>query len=131
MDEVAAGPMRARLEQTQALVPAGEALIAWVNTPFHLDFARNPIVDVEPAGAGNPWAYLPPARYLLLDYGGFATRPPNRYRSLATRPGARERLIAARALELSAMLATAFGGATALYDDGRIRLLRVGEASRP
>jgi len=54
-------------------VPAGEALIAWVDAPFYLDFTRNQIFEVDTAGLANPWVHLPTASYVLLQHAGYAT----------------------------------------------------------
>jgi len=73
------GPERENVRAIQEKVPPGEPVLAWVNTPFYLDYKRNRIYDIEPAGIGNPWATVPPARYLILDYDGYATRSTEEY----------------------------------------------------
>jgi len=119
------GPMLVSLEKAQALTPKGETILAWVNAPFHLDFARNRIVDIEPAGAANPWATVPPARYLLIDYNGYATRSRKQLMSMATGVGTHERFIGERTIELLRVLEDRFGRSKSLYDDGTIKLLQV------
>jgi hypothetical protein len=120
-------PTKLSLRHIQRLVPPGEALIAWMNEPFYLDFTRNEIIDIDPAGVATPWAYLPKANYWMLDYSGPATRTTENYLKQATMPAVREQLIAVRTLEMSAELHKIFEGATTLYDDGLIKLLRVRE----
>ena len=57
-------------------MPPSAPLLAWVSTSFHLDYARNPIIDTEPAGMTTPWAHVPPdVHYVLWQYRGFAVRP--------------------------------------------------------
>ncbi len=58
----------------QATVPTGEPIVAWINYAHHLDFERNPILEVDSAGISNPWAHFPDAKYLMIDSGGYATR---------------------------------------------------------
>ena len=68
--------MKEFIRQLQARVPPGQPLLAWINTPFHLDYRRNPIYDAEPPGLSTPWAHIPPeVRYILWEYRGFAVRP--------------------------------------------------------
>ena len=51
--------------------------VAVPSTPFHLDYARNPIIDTEPAGMTTPWAHIPPdVHYILWQHSGPAVRPP-------------------------------------------------------
>jgi hypothetical protein len=93
------GEQRARVEKLQASVPAGEPLLAWINTPYWLDYRRNRIVDVDTAGIASPWARIPPdVHYFLWQYKGYATRTPEEYRERMHVPGARERLIAQESL---------------------------------
>ena len=88
----------------QDAVPVGEPLFAWINTPYWLDYGRNPIVDVDTAGTATPWAHLPAnVRYFLWQYSGYATRREGDYATRMRSPGvgARERVIAARSLDLA------------------------------
>jgi hypothetical protein len=80
----------------QAAIPAGEPFIAWINFPFHLDFRRNPISDIDPAGLSTPWAHLPPFKYLFWDRLGYATLSSNAFKLMSKGPGLRERLVAMR-----------------------------------
>ena len=42
------------VSEVQHLVPEGETLVAWISLPLHLDYRRNRIFNVEPAGLGSP-----------------------------------------------------------------------------
>ena len=67
---------RDRVRGFQNQVPPAEPVLAWISTPFHLDYARNRIIDAEPAGMTTPWAHIPPdVRYVLWQYRGYAVRP--------------------------------------------------------
>ena len=38
------------VRHVQDIIPAGEPFVAWINLPFYLDFARNPVIDAERQG---------------------------------------------------------------------------------
>ena len=42
------------VSEMQHLVPEGETLLAWISLQLHLDYRRNPIFSVEPAGLVSP-----------------------------------------------------------------------------
>jgi hypothetical protein len=65
----------------QEKIPAGASLIAWINTPYFLDYSRNTIFDAEVAGISNRWATPPPSDYILWEYRGSAS-PQERTRKL-------------------------------------------------
>jgi hypothetical protein len=57
-----------RLRGFQNMIPAGEPFEAWISTLFRLDFKRNQILDVEPAGLTTRWPEHP-ADVSLRDVG--------------------------------------------------------------
>jgi len=64
---------RAQIASLQALVPPGEPIIAWVASPYFLDFVRNPIIDVEHSGTAMPWAgkaVIKMPRYVIWQHHG-------------------------------------------------------------
>jgi hypothetical protein len=110
------------------MIPEGEPLIAWVATPFHLDFARNAIVDVEPAGLTTRWARMPDdVRYVLWDYSGFGVPSPQDYVNQSRTHGARDRMTAVRALRFGQDLIARAQKGTVLHDDGRIIVFRTAD----
>lgn len=52
-------PGRARTQAAQERVPAGQPLLAWMSTPFQLDFARNTVLVASEPGWTNRWLDLP------------------------------------------------------------------------
>jgi hypothetical protein len=52
--EVLYGAGEQKMRKIQGSVPVGASILVWVRTPYHLDFTRNRIYDVEQAGVGNP-----------------------------------------------------------------------------
>jgi hypothetical protein len=117
--------MKQFIRQLQAKVPPGEPLLAWMNTPFHLDYRRNPIHDAEPAGLVTPWARIPPeVRYVLWEYRGPAVRSVADYKAWMRAPGARDRLIATRAFEFARQFEKLANTGKVLYHDDRFVLFQ-------
>jgi hypothetical protein len=86
-----------RVRSFQDQVPPSEPLLAWISTPFHLDYARNPIIDTEPAGMTTPWARVPSGiHYVLWQYRGYAVRPPGLDLELVTGHDPTEQITALR-----------------------------------
>jgi hypothetical protein len=113
----------ARLQQ---LIPANEAFMAWINNPFHLDFSRNPVLDVEPGGLSTPWTVAPPGvRYVMLEHRGFAIRTVQHYMDeWRGSPGRLDRMIAGRAMTLGKAL---YADGLVLYQDDRFVVYRRAE----
>ena len=88
-----------KVSRWQSHVPEGEALIAWINAPFYLDFTRNKIFEVDISGLDNPWAYLPRASYVMWEYNGFATRSLRQLNSEAINAPLYDRRIAEKTLD--------------------------------
>jgi hypothetical protein len=62
------------VRQWQENIPAGQAVMVWVNTPFYLNFKRNEIIEIDIVGLDNSWAIFPSAKYMIWEYNSFATR---------------------------------------------------------
>jgi len=109
----------AHLQAIQAKVPAGEPLLAWVTTPFQLDFSRNTVYAADYSGLGTPWARLPPARWVLWEVKGWAVAGHDSYRKDA---GSAMDYVARqgrRAMVLAARLENAANHSRVAYFDGR------------
>ncbi len=122
MERVLKGPERETVRALQEKLPPGATVLAWINTPFYLDYRRNRIIDIDPAGIGNPWAAIPDAQYLVWDYNGFATRDEEWYRRQALDVGAGERRNAALSLDFLRKL-EAMGDV--VYDNGEVKVVRL------
>jgi hypothetical protein len=125
MERVLKGPERETVPALQEKVPAGETILAWINAPFYLDYRRNRIIDIDPAGIGNPWAVVPDARYLVWDYDGFATRDAEWYRRLALDVGAGERRNAALSLDFLRRVEGMVARGEVVYDNGEVKVVRL------
>lgn len=117
-----------RLRGFQEMIPEGEPLIAWVGTPFRLDFKRNKVFDVESAGLTMRWAQMPDdARYVLWEYTGFGVQSAQDYVNQSRTLGVRDRLAGVRALNFGQGLADRAQKGTVLHDDGRVIVFRLGD----
>jgi hypothetical protein len=123
--EVLYGDMRQRVALAQAAAPAGETLVAWINAPFYLDYARNRIADVQPgSGLTAPWAKIPEAHYFIWEYNGYANIDPSTYREeMAEAPDLTRRYSGAR-LSITEQLDARMQRGQKLYDDGAIAVFR-------
>jgi hypothetical protein len=72
MDYALGGARQAQIRSLQERIPPGASLIAWIYTPYFLDFSRNTIFDAELAGISNRWGTPPAADYILWEYRGYA-----------------------------------------------------------
>jgi hypothetical protein len=123
--QVLTGSERKDVKTLQSLVPRGETILAWMNTPFYLDYRRNPIVDIDTAGLGVPWAAVPQAKYLMWDYAGFATADEDDYEGRALNAGAGERKDSMITLDFIRRLNSMVEKSKTIYDDGKIKLIRL------
>jgi hypothetical protein len=123
--QVFAPDARLNFERIQALVPPGETLGAWVNTPFLLDFHRNPVLTTDPAGLYMRWAHWPAGlHYFLIQYKGFAVRSEADYRELWYYPDRLARPTTVRVREFINELKRRADSGTIIYNDGSYLLMR-------
>ena len=119
------GSEKGIVKTLQEKVPAGEPILAWINAPFYLDYRRNPIIDIEPAGLANPWASERAANYLIWDYDGYATRDKDEYVLQALDVGAGERRNAALSLDYLRHIEEMVRDGQVLYDTGEVKVVRL------
>ena len=127
--DVLYGTFRGRTAKAQALVPQGAPLIAFINTPFWLDYNRNAIADLDPAGLGTPWASVPHARHILWELNGFATVQLQAYEKERDRSGLLQARIGDAGLRLTRVLIDLARRSRVLYRDGSTVLLELPEPS--
>lgn len=121
-------PAHDEIQKYQSQVPPGEPLFAWIDTPYWLDFHRNPVTDADTAGTGTPWAHVPAnVRYFLWQYSGYAVRKEGDYEERMHSPGigARERMIAARSLALANVLSGLASHADVIASDNQFVLFKI------
>ena len=120
-EEVIHGDTRLRIAAAQKQIPQGQAAMVLINTPFYLDYKRNIIFDVDPAGTANSWAYMPDVDYFMLEYEGPAVRASfNTWLGRTQFPARNERSIAERYIAFLQSLRKIRQNADELYNDGRI-----------
>lgn len=117
---------RERVRKAQQAVPPGEPLLAWIATPFHLDYRRNRIESIEVAGLVTPWAALPAdARYALWQPRGYSRLTAAQLEERAASPFLYDRELAVRQFELERRLSELRARGTTLYDDGELAVFRL------
>lgn len=123
--EVLYGDMRQRVTAAQAQVPPGDEVVVWINTPFYLNYARNPIADIEPgAGLIAPWSKLPAAHYFIWQYDGYANTDEAAYaRDYSDGPDLLRLVTAARA-KMASRFDEMMHQSEKVYDDGGMAVFR-------
>jgi hypothetical protein len=113
------------IRQIQDRVPQGEPLLAWINTPFLLDYKRNAIVDADTVGIASPWATVPDkVQYVLWQYQGPEVRRQSDLERSMHGPGYRDRMTAARTLAFSEHLSQVAEKSEVIATDGYFVLFR-------
>jgi hypothetical protein len=128
------------VQEAQQIVPEGELLIAWTPLALHLDYRRNPIIDVDPAGLANPWIDFPfgkestggtksfanlGAYYILWQYRSFAVRSEQQLLDWAASPYPRSHTIGVRTHQFVKMLREITRDSQILYDSGSILIMKL------
>ncbi|MCP4113414.1 MAG: hypothetical protein GY749_49115 [Desulfobacteraceae bacterium] len=115
------GDAKPYINSIQKQVPADAEIVAWISTPFYLNYKRNTIYDAEPAGIASPWAYVPNAEYFIYEYHGFAVRTSKYLNKMQQYyPGRHERQIAKSCIEFIQLLHNLKQNSDEIYNDGRI-----------
>ncbi|MGD8434155.1 MAG: hypothetical protein PVI73_08560 [Syntrophobacterales bacterium] len=130
------------VQTAQQMVPEGAVLIAWTPLSFHLDYSRNRIVDIDPAGLANPWLDFPfgkelsdgikyfidsGAYYVLWHYRSYAVRPVGNLREEAASPYPRAHTIGVRTQQMVEMLYDMTQNSQILGNNGSIVVFRVSD----
>jgi hypothetical protein len=123
--EVLYGSARAHVAALQNMVPAGEPLIAWLTTPFYLNFARNRVIEIESHGLTTGRPVLPQARYLIWQYDGYAMLGEDDFGDESKFAGALDRRIGVRSLEVLHRVETLAQQGQVLFDDGETKVVRI------
>jgi hypothetical protein len=111
----------------QEKIPAGASLIAWINTPYFLDYSRNTIFDAEVAGISNRWATPPLSDYILWEYRGSAS-PQERTRKLVETLPAMNRRRAGPLIDFDRTLWSRVESGTVIFKNEEFLLARSASA---
>ena len=120
--EVLYGDTNKLVMSAQRQVPAGQAIVASISTPFHLDYKRNIIYDAERSGIATPWASVPDVNYFLIQYKGPAFHTLREY--LHPPPGKRERYISEKCIAMMRFFRDLQNTTDVIYNDGTIIVTR-------
>jgi hypothetical protein len=133
---------RKEVQTAQQMVPEGALLIAWTPLAFHLDYNRNRIIDIDPAGLANPWLDFPfskdlsdgvkyfidsGAYYILWHYRSYAVRPVGNLREEAASPYPRAHTIGVRTHQLVEMLYDMTQDSQILGNNGSIVIMELSD----
>ena len=111
----------AKVHHLQSLTPPGAPILAWIGTPFLLDYKRNPIVDFKHVALKTFGGRIPRVRYVIVQYRGMLEsldQIANDSIKLNRMTRMREH---AFAYELNRMISDG----EVLFDDGLIKVVRV------
>jgi hypothetical protein len=128
--------------KAQLIVPEGRNLVVWTPLAMHLDFRRNRIFDIDPAGLANPWLGFPfgreigeggkyfinlDAHYLLWQYSSPAVRPEQALLEWAASPYARSHTIGVRTYQFVHTLRGMARNSEILYNNGSIVIIKISQ----
>jgi hypothetical protein len=130
------------IQEAQLVVPEGRTLVAWTPLAMHLDYRRNRILDIDPAGLANPWLGFPfgrqvgegvkyfinlDAHYVLWQYSSLAVRPEQALLEWATSPYGRSHTIGVRTYQFVNTLRGMAKNSHILYNNGSIVVIQISQ----
>ena len=104
-------------QKWQEQIPEEVPVMAWINTPFFLNFKRNEIIEIDPVGLSNAWAVFPSAEYMIWEHTSLATRSLKNLQHTAKTGPLYDRKVAIRTIQHIQKIRD-------LYKAGRIRLIK-------
>jgi hypothetical protein len=128
------------IQEAQLVVPVGRNLAAWTPLAMHLDYRRNRILDIDPAGLANPWLDFPfggqvsegikyfinlDAHYVLWQNKSPALRPKRVLLQWANSPYARAHTMGVRTYQFVKTLRGMARNSKILYDNGSILVMEI------
>ena len=119
------GGLADEIKYFQEKIPAGEPILAWIATPFYLDFRRNPIIDANDSGFGTGWAQFPAVDYILWQHIGYGITPPQNYLGTIRAFGRRLGFVLARAYDFRRHLEGLVPQSTIVADEDGVAILRL------
>jgi hypothetical protein len=129
-----------KVHTAQQIVPQNESLAAWTSLALHLDYRRNRIVDIEPAGLASPLTDFPFGQgtadgiryfqalgidYVLWQYRGYAVRSEQSILTMAASPYEGFQRIGVSTHQFVKFLINLTKQSEILYNDGSIVLLKL------
>lgn len=128
------------IQEAQFVVPAGKNLVALTHLAMHLDYGRNRILDIDPAGLANPWLDFPfggqvsegikyfidlDTHYVLWQNKSPAIRPKQVLLEWTASPYARAHTMGVRTYQFIKTLRGMARDSKILYDNGSILVMEI------
>ena len=129
-----------KVHTAQQIVPKNESLAAWTSLALYLDYRRNHIIDIEPAGLASPLTDFPFGQgiedgityfkalgidYILWQYRGYAIRSEQSILTMAASPYEGFHRIGVRTHQFLKFLINLTKQSEILYNDGSIVILQL------
>jgi hypothetical protein len=129
-----------KVHTAQQIVPQNETLATWTSLALYLDYQRNRIIDIEPAGLASPLTDFPFGQgiedgikyfktlgidYVLWQYRGYAVRSEQSILAMAASPYKGFHMTGVRTHQFLKFLINLTKQSELLYDDGSIVILKV------
>ena len=129
-----------KVHTAQQIVPKHELLAAWTSLAFYLDYKRNHIIDIEPAGLASPLTAFPFGQgiedgityfktlgvdYVLWQYRGYAVRSEQSILTMAASPYEGFHRIGVRTHQFLKFLINLTKQSEILYNDGFFVILKL------
>jgi hypothetical protein len=134
-----------KVHTAQQIVPKHESLAAWTSLALYLDYQRNHIMDIEPAGLISPWADFPFGHgiedgityfkalgidYVLWQYRGYAVRSEQSILDMAASPYEGFHMIGVKTHQFLEFLINLTKQSEILYNDGSIVILKLPSSNK-
>jgi hypothetical protein len=134
-----------KVHTAQQIVPQYESLAAWTSLALHLDYKRNHIIDIEPAGLISPWVDFPFGQgikegityfkalgidYVLWEYSGYAVRSEQFILDMAASPYESLHMTGVRTHQFLKFLINLTKQSEILYNDGSIVILKIPSSNK-
>jgi hypothetical protein len=128
------------IQKAQQIIPQGEAFVAWTPLAFHLDYQRNPIIDIDPAGLASPWVDFPSGQgteegikyfrnlgidYVLWQNKGYGVRSERAMSYTTSSPFDHLHFIGVKTHQFFKFLLNLTQQSQILYNDGSILILKI------
>jgi len=128
MREVFSADAAHKIRKLQHLVPAGQPIVAWISLPHLLDYRRNQILDVDPAGLATRWSQLPrDVGYVMWEYKGPTMPSRKDFEAMTQSTGQYMRCVGQRTLAFANQVENTIRHGELLYDDGETIVARIAE----
>ena len=124
------GRMQQQVRVAQAAIPAGAPFVAWIGAPFWLDYARNPVAEMDMAGLETPWSRIPDTRYVLWEFAGATTGQLDGFEEVRRSSGSLAARIGDAGLRFTRTLLTLEPRPKLLWNDGQFLVFELQDVTQ-